>query len=46
MILILILAIIFVIAAFIFLPGFLDLMVDSYDEWKQVMERIKRRANR
>lgn len=45
MILILIMAIIVTIAAFVFLPGLLDLMVDSYDEWKKVFERIKRRFN-
>lgn len=44
MILILILALIIItIAAFVVLPGLLNLLVDSYDEWKQVFERIRRR---
>ena len=47
MILILILALIFIaIGAFIALPTLLDLMVDTYDEWKDVIGRIRRRIQR
>ena len=47
MILIFILAIaIIALAAFIVLPSVLNTLVDSYDEWKDVFDRIKRRAKR
>ncbi len=47
MILIFILAIaIIAVAAFITLPGLCHLMIDSYDEWTKVHDRIKRRTKR
>lgn len=47
MILILILAIaIIALAAFMVLPELVDRMVDAYDSWCEVIDRIKRRANR
>jgi hypothetical protein len=46
-ILILILAItIIALAAFMVLPELMDHMVDAYDDWKAVFDRIKRRTNR
>lgn len=46
MILILILFLIFLIfAAFVLLPSAVDMLVDAYDEWHKVFERIKRRTN-
>jgi hypothetical protein len=47
MILILILAILFVACVlFIVLPKVVDSLVDAYDEWQEVLGRIKRRAKK
>jgi hypothetical protein len=47
MILILILAIIIIaVGMFIVTPTLLDVLVDAYDEWKKVFDRIKRRIQK
>lgn len=46
MILILVLAIIvIVITAFVLLPVAAHMVIDAYDEWHKVFERIKRRTD-